>query len=515
MKTIKIVNHFFITCLVLLAACSSWNEIERTPAEASSLIDEVFTIHSEGKTSSQSSKEIVENHLNSIHQYDKYKLQYKFIKSSELSTTSPFKVAIELDDKTGKFSLNIFHAPKAFNDADANQSLINFVGKIIDSNEFNHSLGVYEAYYNAREGDPVALLRFQKFKEPITETATHKKITETLKQEIKELKKWQKEQKEKRKASLAALDKASDDKQFRTLIAKGDRKGAAKLLRTYLPWEEMPPFEKKYWETYLEVISAPVPLSERVLIYRGIQDDFVHSGIKKGVQLSQKEAILQDNAFVMSTAMVKNQGSWNRRLRTLEAMYDKEISRSYGDDEFKRASRITAMFSNHAGDPNGSPFLSFTPRFEIASSFGYERVSAYLIDPRLLHFNYASTFSGEVEFLVNLTTFPEDLVGICDKKLHDLDNYKDELRKEFLHKKLVAKLEKEYGEKAPDVLIKIQKNSYSFFREKSNSPLSKIEGNDPSSSNKKFYQSLGKDTMKPALGPKGELQCKELIQLFW
>jgi len=497
-----------LSAFIFITACTSPvidpTLIERTPAESESpIFEELFTVVSEGVAGKENNKAMADQSL----KFSKVNIEY--VPSKELTAKKPFK--IELDVVKGEYVYRIYHSSTAFKDKTATIAMINFVQSLGGQ---NNQGALYEIFYNAKNEDPIALKYFYGLRKDYAEMSAD--LEKAINVEVKKLRAWQKLESEKRKVPLAALDKAAEDKQFRTLVAKGDRKGAAKLLKTYLPWEMMAPFERQYWETYLEVMANPVPLEERVLIYRGLEGDFIHSGIVKGVALSQKEAIMTDNAFVMSTVLVKNQGSWNRRLRSLEAMYGKTISHAaYTEDDLVSAARIATMFNNHSGDPMGSPFLSFSPSLDVANSFGYGRVSAFLVDPRMLNFNYSSGFTHEYEYLVNLTTFPEDLVAILDRELHGLDSYNVDQKRKLFEEKLIAKIEKEYGKtKADAVITKIKKNSFTFFSDKM-TKMPPVTGASPGTSNIKFYKSLGKESFKPDLGPKGELQCKDIIKLLW
>lgn len=537
MKLKHISPLFLALAWLLFYSCTTTTiipEFERIPAGTESLFDTVFTINGgEVKAAASENLKSFSNEQLSSHAQAYKGVRTEILPAKNLSLEKPFKIEIDVDQKKNEYIYRIYHHPQAFKDKSATYSMIDFVKSMIEGENLVSHNATYEMYYNAREGDLFALRNFLRLKEgsnhlismdstSILESDEFKKrkekndlILSELEKEIDKYKAWQKKETDKRKAPLAALDKAGDDKQFRTLVAKGDRKGAAKLLRTYLPWEMMAPFEKQFWETYLEVMANPVPLEQRVMIYRGLEGDFVHSGFSKGVALSQKEAILQDNAFVMSTVLVKNQGSWNRRLRSLESMHTKTIALVNGTNfENAQPARITTIFNNHAGVPQGSPFLSFSPSFSVASSFGSERISAYLIDPRLLSYNYEGIMH-EVEFLLPLTTFPEDLIGIADNKLHNLQSYDQQPRIDLLNAKMVQKIEKAYGkDKAEAIINKIKKNSYDFFHTKMTNmqvPKVPITG----AANKKFYKTLGEETFKPALNEKGELTCKDILQLFW
>ncbi len=466
------------------------------------------------------------------------KRKFEYIQASSLPQGIQFKVELDLDPKTSTFIYRVFHAPKAFNDKAATYNMFDFIERLVNSELFGGPIQApFEAYYNAKRGDVLAiedLLKLRKLDaQYITSdiieldkvpgyVASQKALEELMEKHKKNVtaeRKKRKQANDQRKIGLDALDKAPEAEQFRTKIAKGDRKGAMELLKKYLPWEDMAPFEREFWETYIEITLNPVPLSERVLIYRGLEGDQIMEGYKAGKLLSEKEAIAEANAFVMSSGMVKNQGSWNRRLRSLEAMNEKFIGMINGDSDYADGTRITTMFYNHSQNPQGSPFISFSPNYTIAENFGYTKVSAYLIDPRALHFNYASTFGNEIEYLVPLTTWPDELVGIAvtDVKPGEYDNPAgvNGSRKKILDQNLVEKLKKAYGAKAPEVEKRIRENSYHFFKG-DYKEMQDPPGGNQGPANKKFYESfLKENTPKLILAPDGNLSCKDLVELFW
>lgn len=510
---------------MLQAGCSSFTEQTRLPAQAGSdLLKKIFTIpvmETNGNNQSEFLKQL------QAPAYGKAAtLQIEVVPSKSLDKGVAYYIELDVDQKEGKLIYRIFHSPAALKDNVATNAIASLIGHLKSPYEFGNAFQApFELYYNAKAGNPYALEALLKLREQaVNEIGDEKEaamakayfadIKEELKEEIKNFKAQVAKEESKRKVGLDALDKAPEGKQFRTMIAKGDRQGAAAVLTKYLPWEDMAPFEKQFWETYIEVMKNPVPLSERVLIYRGLDEDYIHRAVVKGKELTEKEAIIEGQAFVMSSMMVKNQGTWNRRLRSLEAMNGKFIGTINGSDEYAKVARITTMFLNHSAEPKGSPFLSFSPNFSIANSFGSERVSAYLFDPRLLSFNYASTFENEIEYLVPLTTFPDELVGIADIELTEKGVYEAE-RQAYLAKKLDEMITKEYGPKKKEVLEKIKKNTYQFF--KGDYPgMQDPAGKSPGPSNLAFYKKFyTKDDPKPVLSPKGDLTCKDLIELFW
>ncbi|NOT79605.1 MAG: hypothetical protein HOP07_11485 [Bacteriovoracaceae bacterium] len=526
---------------ILISSCSTYVEQppQRQPAQASNAyLDTIMSVRAVetknlGKESEnkKEAKEILDSFTSEAHASQVAK-RYEFVETKSLPDGILFKLELDVDPKNSNLIYRIYHAPGAFKDRTASAAITDFTLTLINSNVFGTPFSAFETYYNARHGDPIAtnnLLSIRMTgptytyteKLALLEGPDFKKSLDSLQQikvklasEIKQLKTKRKAEDAKRKIGLDTLDKAPVGKQFRDLIAKGDRKGTADLLQKYLPWEDMAPFETKFWRNYISIITKPVPLEQRVLIYRGLNDDYINRAYVNGKILTEKEAIEQDKAFVMSSGMVKNQGSWNRRLRTLEAMNGKVIGTINGETEFSETARISTMFLNHSANPMGSPYISFSPNLNIANGFGSDKVSSYLIDPRLLNFNYASTFVEEVEYLLPISTFPDELVAILDREVHPMLEY--DQRQAWLDKKLEKLIAKEYGEaKKAAVLLKIRKNTYQFF--KGDYPgIKDTPGKSPGTSNLDFYKKfLEADDPKPTLAPNGEMTCKDLIELFW
>ncbi len=519
----KLIQLLGLCLLLILNACSTI--AERVPAQVDNdIFNSAFSIPHIDKKPSGDGKKIIED----LFQYQKDTFKLELIKSSSLPGDTAYKLELDVDEKNSKLVYRIYHTPKALSDANATYALTDFLHGLRSNGNLRTPFMAFEIYHNAKEGDPIALDNILKLRTQhshhygeavalyqadgyLDATKEVESLRDELKPSIKALKAKRAINRDKRKSVLAELDKAPEGKQFRMMIAKNDRKGAMAVLKKYLPWEGMPPFEKEFWETYMEVVLNPVPLDQRILIYRGIADDYVHRVVVGTKELSEKEAILQGRAFVMSTGMVKNQGSWNRRLRTLEAMNSKFIGMIGDNDEYSQSARITTMFVNHSGTPAGSPFLSFSPKLSVAEQFGGKRVSAYLMDPRLLNFNYASSFEHEIEYLVPLTTFPDEMIGIADSDLVPGVN-----NKKYLEEKLEKMIAKEFGEaKKDDVIIKIKKNSYAFFSGNYKEMVD-VKGANPGPSNLKFYKKFITEGAPPvSLNPQGELNCKDLIQLFW
>ncbi len=521
--------------VLLVSSCSNWQKANvnfeadswRTPANIPVTFDDVMSTKKSGKKSKVDLKKQVYEYVKNA-MVPNNAFTAEIVPSSSLPSDVAFK--LELDVVNGKYIYRVLHSADAFTDHEAIAEFVNFSNNVSHGNRFITHFSDFEMYYNARENDLEALKNFMKLR--LTENYDPLSVqwdipfTDLLKKRAKEtqeqmklldplIKKQAKERKDyeaKRKSVMDSLDKAADDKQFKTYIQKNDREGAVAILKKYLPYEDMAPFERRFWDQYLEVIRNPVPLHQRVFVYRGINDDMIHTAIIDGVELDKDDAIKESKAFVMSTVMTKNQGSWNRRLRSLEAMNEKVIGTVGGESEFARSARITTIFKNHSNDPMGSPYLSFTPDLNIATSFGTTRNSAYLIDPRAIHFNFTSGFENEKEFLATLMTFPDEMVALWDQNYHSGTPVS-----KFFKDKLVERIQAEYGKNEAAAIIKeIEQNTFDFF-----SPEYKV-GSAPAKSGfmgtvGDFFKKFKKkpETPMPDLSKSGAYNCNHLIKSFW
>ena len=506
----------------------------RIPAEADNeFFKAVFSIARGNIKSELSLEEKIRDELRRQEiPIEQLNFKIELVESAKLPEKTAYNIQLVIDPNRSKLIYRMLHAPDIFSDAIAAYNMMDYLGRIVLPSQLQSPFSIFELYHNAKSGDPIAIDTFFKLRSmpnenfpnqhvPYLETENYLKnkkelelLRSKLAKEIQAIKKNRAYEKAKRKKELAHLDKANQEGQFRTLISKGDRSGAANILKQYLPWEEMAPFEKQFWETYLEVVANPVPLEERVLIYRGADGDFIHKAHNEAKILTDKEAIAQNKAFFMSSLMTKNQGSWNRRLRSLESMNNKFIATVSDSNEFTSSARISTMFMKHSGNPQGSPFLSFTPKYNVADDFGAERISAYLMDPRLLNFNYTSLFEEELEYLVPLTTFPDELVGIVEEA--QTDTNPPMTRKQLMAQKLEKLILDTYGaERKDEVLSKIKRNSFDFFKTEYTEMVDpQIES--IGKSNLIFYENFTNNKKsKQVLTPAGDLSCKDLIELFW
>jgi hypothetical protein len=414
----------------------------------------------------------------------------------ENTNTEPndFKVALYLDTSLSRdvayytefiinkdsFKVLVHHSAEALNDPVSSSELMNFFRTVQNKRIFLNKLSPFEMYYNAIKGDLEALQNWAKIRvysahlNSVSEFGVEEapqslaeresewaKVVDSYLIPIKQKIKMKNSQDLKRRPIMNILDKAQESLQFKNLIAKNDRHGVAHLLKNYLPWEHMAPFEKSYWENYLDIIKNPLPMNKRVLIYRGLDDNFIYSAYNDGIELKKDMARKYGNIFIMATIIGNNQGSWNRRLRSLLTMYNKFIATNpRKSDEFTKSARISTMFSNHAITPLGSPFISLTPSFFIAQTFGSSKMASFALDPRLLSFNFSTKYDDEREYLTPLLVFPEDVASYFENGLHSEFEKNEEDMRNLFRKNLTVR----FGEKEGDSIYQdILKNSKEYF----------------------------------------------------
>jgi flagellar motility protein MotE (MotC chaperone) len=270
-----------------------------------------------------------------------------------------------------------------------------------------------ESLYNIRQNDLISLEDLMSFHADYLEarhnrTPAQEEYLEFIKAKKKKLaaankptKKEIKNLKKQRKALLKELDKA--DGQLKELVQQNKRKEVADLLDKYLPREEFSAFENRYWDQILDAIRNPLPIEKRVVLYRGFDktNNILHKTEYKGVNAVVPFAVMLD----------KNQGSYNRRLRSIETMMDKVITQSsvLTSSNDTKAHRISMIMHNHKSVPVGSPYLSFSSRFETAQAFSNSYLGVYAIDPRIMVPSITSGFS-ENEWLTPLVTFPDEYI---------------------------------------------------------------------------------------------------------
>lgn len=537
---------FLILLSFLISGCANFNT-DRSPASTIPISDsdvaKVFEFDKStlsGKTDYKKAIlqmiKVSRLYAESTHGTINSEIAVEFIEDSSLPPQAAYYPMFQV--KNNKYKIIVLHSKEAIYDPVASEELRDFLVKIDNQKYFVNHFAAFEMYYNAQEKNPAALHTLAKLREYTIDeqafvappedttaltTELHKRSENWGKEKnryetfVKQDAKIQKEKDSARRTIIDVLDKVSEDQQFKTLIANNDRKGVSKLLKQYLPWEQMAPFEKKFWENHLDIIENPLPLEQRVLVYRGIDDDIIYAANEAGQTLDKEIAEKEAKVFFMSSIITKNQGTWNRRLRSLTAMNEKFIGTDLnGDSEFTKSARITTMFFNHSREPKGSPFLSLTPSFEIAKRFGDNKMSAYLVDPRAMSYNYASNYKIEVEYLLPLTVFPDEVIYLYDSKIHTSTANSESTIKYALQKKLVST----YGQSEGEALNnKIIKNTHEYFDAAENRYAGKktaeLSPNEPNVVIK-FFSSLfiKKPTEEIIAVPMGQ-SCMDLISQFW
>ena len=518
-------------------------------------------------------KSYIEKDIKSTLAKGKY-FDFVFEQSEEMPAGKAFRVFPEVTGD-GRYIVKIYHSAGAMKDKVAMLRLTHFLQQIANRKFFNVYHDFFEMVFNARLGDLDSLDNLLKIKEhsldPSSMKITYKSYDVTnvgfgktldqanfstksicreavaanhieeyleynkiLLSEVEEQrsslaplltaqKKERKSLETTRKAMIKQLDTAGDMEQLKSLAAAGKRKEAADLIESYLPKEHMTPAEKQYWQTVLDVIREPAELKDIILVFRGIDDDMVYPFIENGVELEREVAIKEGKGIFMSSVMTKNQGTWNRRLRSLQTMYDKVLNQNIetGTNEFTKSARMTTMFHQHAMNPQGSPFLSWTPKIETAHLFGKKRASAFLMDPRLMMANYASVFASELEILTPLITFPDEIVAIHDQEIHCQLGASG--REKLFLDKTKEKLVKQYGQENGGKYFSSIKDV--FDKHNKVSSVSELAAAPKESKFKTFFQSISDffkkffkkgEAVSPPPPPAAEKQtCIYLIESLW
>lgn len=376
----------------------------------------------------------------------------------------------------GKFVLKIIHNG---DDAGAQLVLDKVANRLGDKKILQTFYDFFEWSYNIRAGDIEAIAAFHQVKTEAfaqidtNATAQLALVRESMQEQsdefselAKQISRNRKQAEQARKSILSEIDRAGEGEQLKGLVAAGKREEVAELLEKYIPREQMAPFERNFWDQMLEVIRNPVPIKDRILVFRGIDEDMVYGALSEaGKELSKDEAIASSRGFMMSSMMTKNQGTWNRRLRSLQTMNDKFLGQNHAtsSSEWTKHFRISTFFKQHSRNPQGSPFLSFTPKISVASQFGAKRTAAYLVDPRALLANTTTGYISEFEFLTTLVTFPDELMDVYDRELHgEMDNA---ARKARFLEKTRSKMVSEYGEVEGEQAYNRIKTTFDHFND--------------------------------------------------
>jgi hypothetical protein len=395
----------------------------------------------------------------------------------------PENAAYVLDskiDQIGKHIIQIYGSKKATTDMTAQDEIIGLLDKFLDKKLYPNPFGMFETMMNARAGHKQAQLHLQQMHKTVLDEVAEDvdgeplrakmaevdSSIEELEAAIKVARKDTKAQETSRKEIMKTLDKAAADGQLKNLLQANDREGVAALLEKYIPREQMTPMEHKFWDFTLNKIRNPTELKNRVLMYRGTDGDRLYPMIVNGAELSKEEAVKQGKLGAMSTVLTRNQGTWNRRLRSLQTMYGKEFSQNPQNpkSQFVESARLTTWMKQHADDPVGSPFLSFSSSFKVAHNFGKESLGAFLVDPEVIVFNQMTDYKHELEFLHTLVSFPDEMVSYYDSE------FDGKLNSSAIQDKIVADIKKslkdKYGDQSDEIYEKIVSRSKNYVDSK-------------------------------------------------
>ncbi len=343
-----------------------------------------------------------------------------------------------------------------------------------------------ETYWNAQAGDPEAKLELKRHElhslkkaeegwtsktEVLKITHDRKVVEETFKKRKKLLEKevaiLQKEANAKKKLAEANWKHGEGKRQsFETakeklddLLKKNDRKGVSQLIRAYLPWDAMAPIEKTAWTQWLEAIENPrTDEKGSTVLFRGLDTaDRTFTGV-------------DGNPALMSTMLTKNQGNYTRRLRSYRAKRTTFGSTTgaasvlFGEKYEGKYTSLTGMMAFHASDPLGTPFISFSD-FSVAKGFAQNGIMTVRIDNRRILPNSAGPLPNELERLVPLVIFPDEVVHYKEVPAYDPDLGLQAavLEREEAFKKYQMELEEKLGRKlSPAETENLNKAGWAF-----------------------------------------------------
>ncbi|EQC44738.1 hypothetical protein [Bacteriovorax sp. Seq25_V] len=393
---------------------------------------------------------------------------------TELPDGKDFAIDVNIKPN-GTHSILVYRSStKSAHSSFASQEILSFLNAINDQKIYPTPYSFFETMFNARNGhleSQRALIRLRQISmkgktEFVDLIEKLNDDLEAIDAKIAAKRKEIKAQEKARKDIMSKLDRAADDGQLRTLLQKNDRAGVVDLLQKYLPREQMTPMEHMFWDQVLNKIKNPAPIKDRVLVYRGTYGDRLYPEIVNGSVMEYDQAVKEGRLAAMSTIITRNQGTWNRRLRSLQTMFDKKISQNpfNVESEMNASSRLTTMMKQHSIEAQGSPFLSFTTDFATGYRFGFSisgdaadkdgsrAMGAFLIDPEILLFNQMTSFKGEMEYLHSLISFPEEMVAFYDESINGRGS--SDAVNTYIHDTFKKKIIAEYGENEAEEIIK-------------------------------------------------------------
>jgi len=269
---------------------------------------------------------------------------------------------------------------------------------------FTSPLVVADLQANARLGSVIAQselaileLEFEKNFRALTSEKSDQEIDEKIKtlRQVAQKEQLRREKIYRDPARTAARDKARLNTKLDELLKNNDRKGVATLFEKMLPWELMEPVQITAWKNWIDSIRHPS--KDTVTLYRG---------------LDRYDRLIQNpgnNQAGLFAAMVnRNQGSYSDRLRSVAKLYllnrNKDLMNGLGQH-----------FYLHAQETKASPYISFSPDIQVASMFAEKGLMAVQVDRRRAVTNLYSQLKAEIEVLVPLIIFPDEIRGIFSK----------------------------------------------------------------------------------------------------
>lgn len=256
------------------------------------------------------------------------------------------------------------------------------------------------------------------------------------------------------------------------LVKANDREGVARLLEAFIPLNIMEPVERGLWQDWIEAIRRPQAENAR-LLFRGLD---AQNDRPQTVVDSQGREIGQG---YLSTLLNRNQGNFTRRLRSVVGMrYRFQNPNLVSTTPVASPPLISSMMRNHALDPIGSPMMSFTTSLDVAARFSQNGgLAAVKVDSRRVLPNIVSIFKNELELLVPLIIFPDEVI-------HAVQGEKSEIRKadgttevrygldrEKFVQVLNAKLGHDYSTEVTQETKKVFLDAYRLFADATDEPL--------------------------------------------
>ncbi len=238
-----------------------------------------------------------------------------------------------------------------------------------------------------------------------------KKHLKKIKSQVRKKRKAQNDARKNADATWAELKKnlEAEDVKLDGYIAQNNRTKVAELISAYMPWGKLEPTERNVWLHWLNAMRNPG--DDLMVTFRGLGDDLVKETPDGG-------------HFLMAKMLTKNQGSYTRRLRSLNSFFKKRLSKQVFSMPVD-IQLVANSFKGHSNVPHGSPYLS-TSVYHVANSFagdqGY-RIAAIKIDARRNLLNLVSGFDSEVEQIIPLIVFPDEIIHIDDGESDSLDDF--------------------------------------------------------------------------------------------